>query len=129
MLSYLLAPSNFFFLKGIFVGFDMVTCGALALLLMRKGLDPRRVVIYAWCPLPIVEFATQGHLDAATITFTVLTVLSAASNRRGALESLTVFHLEETTNPSRALWPPQRHVNQPPVWCRCWKGRFSQSAR
>src|SRR5258708_5757364 len=68
----------------------MVTCGALALLLMRKGLDPRRVVIYAWCPLPIVEFAIQGHLDAATITFTVLAVLSATSNRRGA-RALTGF--------------------------------------
>jgi Glycosyltransferase family 87 len=90
VLSYLLAPSNLFFLKGIFVGFDMVTCGALALLLMRKGLDPRRVVIYAWCPLPIVEFAIQGHLDAATITFTVLAVLSATSNRRGA-RALTGF--------------------------------------
>ena len=90
VLSYLLAPSNLFFLKGIFVGFDMVTCGALALLLMRKGLDPRRVVIYAWCPLPVVEFAVQGHLDAATITFTVLAVLSATSNRRGA-RALTGF--------------------------------------
>lgn len=90
VLSYLLAPSNLFFLKGIFVGFDMVTCGALALLLMRKGLDPRRVIIYAWCPLPIVEFAVQGHLDAAAITFTVLAVLSATSNRRGA-RALTGF--------------------------------------
>ena len=90
VLSYLLAPGNLFFLKGIFVGFDMVTCGALALLLMRKGLDPSRVVIYAWSPLPVVEFAIQGHLDAATITFTVLAVLSAMSNRRGA-RALTGF--------------------------------------
>src|SRR5207253_170531 len=71
-------------LKGIFVGFDLATCGVLALLLTRKGLDPRRVIIYAWCPLPIVEFALSGHIDAATITFTVLAVLCATSNRRGA---------------------------------------------
>ncbi len=84
VLSYLLAPSNLFVLKGIFVGFDMLTCGALALLLARRGLDPRRVIIYAWCPLPIVEFAIQGHVDVVTLTLTVLPVLAATSTMRGA---------------------------------------------
>ena len=90
VLSYLLAPSNVFFLKGIFVGFDMLTCGVLALFLTRKGLDPRRAIIYAWCPLPIVEFAMQGHLDAAPITFTVLALLCATS-KRPAARALTGF--------------------------------------
>ncbi len=84
VVSYLLAPSNLFMLKGIFVVFDIVTCGALALLLARRGLDPRRVILYAWCPLPIVEFALQGHVDVITLTFTVLAVLAATSSRRGA---------------------------------------------
>jgi hypothetical protein len=84
LLSYLLAPSNLPFLKGIFLVFDMATCGALAVLLARRGLDPRRVIIYAWCPLPIVEFALEGHLDALTITFMVLAVLCASSTKRGA---------------------------------------------
>jgi len=83
ILSYLLAPSNLYFLKGIFIVFDMVTCGALALLLKRKGLDPRRVIIYAWCPLPIVEFAIQGHVDVITLTFTILAVVSTANTRPG----------------------------------------------
>jgi len=83
VLSYLLAPSNLFVLKSIFVAFDMVTCGALALLLAHRGLDPRRVILYAWCPLPIVEFAIQGHVDVITLAFTVLAVLSATSNWHG----------------------------------------------
>ncbi|HKF37422.1 MAG TPA: glycosyltransferase 87 family protein [Ktedonobacteraceae bacterium] len=78
VLSYLLAPSNLYFLKGIFLSFDMVTCMALLVLLKRKGLDQRRVIIYAWCPLPIVEFAIQGHVDVITLLFTLLAVLSAA---------------------------------------------------
>jgi Glycosyltransferase family 87 len=82
-LSYLLAPSNLFALKSIFVAFDMITCGALALLLARRGLDPRRVILYAWCPLPIVEFALQGHVDVITVMFTVLAVLAATSSRPG----------------------------------------------
>ena len=84
LLSYLLAPSNLFFLKGIFIVFDMVTCGALALLLRQKNSDPRRAIIYAWCPLPIVEFALQGHVDVITITFTILAVLCATATWRGS---------------------------------------------
>src|SRR5258708_5554072 len=79
LLSYVLAPANLFFLKGIFLVFDMVTCMALLVLLKRKRLDQRRVLLYAWCPLPIVEFAIQGHVDVITLTFTLLAVLSAAS--------------------------------------------------
>ena len=77
ILSYLLAPSNLYVLKGIFMLFDMATCGALALFLHRHGLDPRRAILYAWCPLPIIEFAIQGHLDVITLTFTGLALLSA----------------------------------------------------
>lgn len=84
LVSYLLAPANLYFLKGIFLIFDMVTCIALIVLLGRKGLDQRRFILYAWCPLPIVEFAIQGHVDVITLTFTILAVLSASNrNVRG----------------------------------------------
>src|SRR5258708_127653 len=72
LLSYLIAPSNLFVLKAIFLLFDLVTCLGLIYLLVRRGLDPARVIIYAWCPLPIIEFAIQGHLDVITLTFTIL---------------------------------------------------------
>jgi hypothetical protein len=84
LLSYLMAPGNLVVLKGIFMGFEMVTCGALAFLLWRKGLDMSRCIIYAWCPLPIIEFAIQGHLDVTTITFTVLALICAGSQWRGS---------------------------------------------
>ncbi|MBV9232160.1 MAG: DUF2029 domain-containing protein [Chloroflexi bacterium] len=96
LLSYLIAPSNLFVLKGIFIAFDLVTCGALALLLRYRGLDPSRVIIYAWCPLPIVEFAIQGHLDAITLMFMALALLSALSNRRG-MRVLTGFLIAMAT--------------------------------
>ncbi len=84
LVSYLLAPGNLYLLKGIFIGFDMLTCVALMLVLKKRGLDPRRVVIYAWCPLPIVEFAIQGHVDVITVPFLLLSVLCALSTHRGA---------------------------------------------
>jgi hypothetical protein len=78
LVSYLLAPANLSFLKGLFVVFDMVTCVALIVLLGRKGLDQRRVILYAWCPLPIIEFAIQGHVDVITLTFTILAILATS---------------------------------------------------
>jgi Glycosyltransferase family 87 len=84
LLSYLAAPSNLIVLKGVFIGFDMITCAVLAFMLYRQGQDPSRCIIYAWCPLPIVEFAIQGHLDATTITFSLLALLVASMQWRGS---------------------------------------------
>jgi hypothetical protein len=84
LLSYLIAPSNLVVLKSIFVLLDLITCGALAYLLTRRGLDPRRVILYAWCPLPIAEFAMQGHLDTIAILFSLLAVISNLSTKRGS---------------------------------------------
>jgi len=81
LLSYLLAADNLYFLKGLFVIFDMITCIALIVLLGRKGFDQRRVILYAWCPLPIIEFALEGHVDVITLTFTILAILSASNHR------------------------------------------------
>lgn len=81
LLSYLLAPSSLFFFKGILVLCELATCVVLARLLIRKGLDPARSILYAWCPLPIVEFAIQGHLDALTVTLVILIVLCGTSER------------------------------------------------
>ncbi|HEY0753158.1 MAG TPA: glycosyltransferase 87 family protein [Ktedonobacteraceae bacterium] len=89
-LSYLLVPSSLFFLKGVFMFFDLLGCLLLTLLLVRRGLDPARVLLYAWSPLPIVEFALEGHLDGVAIAFSLLAVLSASSlNWRG--RTLTGF--------------------------------------
>ena len=99
-LSYLLAPSNLFALKGLFVVYDMVTCGALTWLLARKGLDPRRVILYGWCPLPIIEYALQGHVDLLTIMLTFLSVLCAYSTRAWC-----------TCADRGADWPGNAHEN------------------
>lgn len=82
VLGYLLSPTSVLGLKIIFVLCDLVTCAALIALLIRKGRDPRYALLYAWSPLPIVEFAMQSHIDATTVTFTVLAVLCAVSSKR-----------------------------------------------
>ena len=96
LLSYLIVPSSLYFLKIIFVLFDLASCVILIKLLARKGLDPARVLLYAWCPLPIVEFALQGHVDVLTITFTLLAVFTA-NDRRWRGRALTGFFVGMAT--------------------------------
>ncbi|WP_165423072.1 glycosyltransferase 87 family protein [Ktedonosporobacter rubrisoli] len=81
LLGYLLSSTSLLGLKTVFLVCDLATSLALALLLIRKQLDPRKAVIYAWCPLPLVEFAVEGHVDVLVVMFTVLTLLCASSNR------------------------------------------------
>ncbi len=115
VVGYWLSSTNLLGLKGLFIACDMVTCGALAWLLSKKGLDARRVIIYAWCPLPIVEFALEGHLDVLVVMFTVLAVLSATivgtNGRRGRLIASTASaeRSEARFNPSA---PPAGCIHQ-----------------
>lgn len=47
------------------VAFEVLAIWAIFWLLRAYGLPPERVIIYAWHPLPIWEFAAAGHIDAA----------------------------------------------------------------
>jgi hypothetical protein len=80
LISYLLAPENLVFFKCILLLCEVVSTGTIAFLLLRKGCDPARCILYGWAPLPIIEFAIQGHLDAITVTLMLLTVLAAQSS-------------------------------------------------
>ncbi len=82
ILGYLLDAHSLLGIKSLFLVFDMISCGALTWLLAHKNLDLRRVIIYAWCPLPIIEFAIEGHVDVLTVTFIVLSILNATSTSR-----------------------------------------------
>jgi hypothetical protein len=96
LVSYLLGGSSLTLLKTIFLLFDMATCIFLALLLKQRGLDMRRVLLYAWCPLVTVELVMQGHVDVLTITFSVLAILCTANPRRG-FRILTGFFVAMAT--------------------------------
>jgi len=59
-------------MKATLLAFELA--GALLLLrLLRDWRLPReRILIYAWHPLPLWEFAGSGHVDAAIVTFVAL---------------------------------------------------------
>lgn len=55
---------------------------ALVALLRRRHADPRRVLLYVWNPLAIVETAGSGHIDALAVMLTVLSLCFALAGRR-----------------------------------------------
>ena len=58
--------------KAAMVFFDCASIGILLHLLAAAGLPLERILIYAWHPLALWEFAGSGHVDAAVTTFVVL---------------------------------------------------------
>ena len=64
------------------IAFEAVTVLALMALLDHDGRPAARVLIYAWHPLTIWEFAGTGHIDAAAIALTTLAMLAAVRDRR-----------------------------------------------
>lgn len=63
---------------------EVATFVLLVRLLAFEGLPLARVLVYAWHPLPIWEFAGSGHIDAILVTFCVA-ALWALRRKRGGL--------------------------------------------
>lgn len=64
------------------VGFEALAIGCVLALLARAGLPLAWVLIYAWNPLPVWEFAGNGHVDAASIGLIAAAWLVAALGPR-----------------------------------------------
>ncbi len=67
------------------VGFEALAALCLAGLLRRLGLPFGRLLIYAWNPLPVWEFAGNGHLDAMVVGFSAAALLASAQRRRAVV--------------------------------------------
>jgi hypothetical protein len=98
-------------MKAAMAGFDILAIACLAALLRDMHRSRAALLIYAWCPLPIWEFAGSGHIDAAASGLLVLSLLLAARGRHVplgitlTLATLTKF-LPGVVLP--AFWRPGR---------------------
>ena len=86
---------------------DLVAIWAIYRWLAAAGAPTSRVLIYAWHPLPLWEFAGMGHIDAAGVALIALALLAAETGRQGwagaalAAAGLTKYYLVLFTP---ALW-------------------------
>lgn len=67
----------------IMTAFDLATIALVIAWLAADGQPRERVLIYAWHPLPVWEFASQGHIDSAATALMMLAVLQVARGRQG----------------------------------------------
>jgi alpha-1,6-mannosyltransferase len=67
-------------MKATMVGFEAVAVWAIIQLLVSLGLPRQRVLIYAWHPMAVWEFAGSGHLDAIAIALVALALLARRKN-------------------------------------------------
>jgi alpha-1,6-mannosyltransferase len=59
-------------MKATMLAFELITILLLLRLLMLFALPRERILIYAWHPLLLWEFAGSGHIDAAVLSFVTL---------------------------------------------------------
>ena len=72
-------------MKAAMIAFEAVAVWALVQLLASFGFARQRVLIYAWHPLAIWEFAGSGHADAMAIALIALALL--ARRRQSAIST------------------------------------------
>jgi hypothetical protein len=65
------------------LGFEALGIGCLLALLARAKLPQARILIYAWNPLVLWSFASDGHVDAMTVGLLGLGLLLRLRNRQG----------------------------------------------
>lgn len=65
------------------LGFEALGMGAMLFLLPLAGLPRSRILLYAWNPLPLWSFASDGHVDAIAVGFLGLALLLRARHRDG----------------------------------------------
>ena len=64
-------------MKAAMVAFEGLAVWAILQLLAARGLPRARILLYAWHPLPLWEFARSGHVDIVAIAFLLLAFLAA----------------------------------------------------
>ncbi len=101
----LVFPSSPLTMQLIMVGFDLLVAALVLRLLKLAQLPTKRVLLYLWNPLVIVEIAHGAHLDALMMALT-MAALVATFERRGGLSGPVLLALATLTRPLPVLVLP-----------------------
>lgn len=98
------AMGNIFGMKLLLVLLDLSSCALILRLLGNLHLSRSNAVLYAWHPLPIIEIAASGHIDAAALFFTFLTFVCLLAGK--PLSHSEAYSPDKTTREiSSSSWP------------------------
>lgn len=82
-LCHAIAPGSVWVMKLLIVLFDLAICWMLIWALRALGRSPHEVLLYAWNPLVIKEYAGSGHLDPLMISLMVFAFLAYLRQQHG----------------------------------------------
>jgi alpha-1,6-mannosyltransferase len=75
-------------MKLVMLGCDLITIFGLLRLLRLAERPAEQVLLYAWAPMPVWEFAGNGHVDALAAALVTLALLAGARARQGLAGAL-----------------------------------------
>lgn len=69
-------------MKAVLIGMDMLLIALMLHLAATLAVPRRRIILYAWHPLPILEIASSGHIDGAglMVLFGVICLITLKTN-------------------------------------------------
>jgi len=115
-LSNRLAPASVFVWKLLIVLADLGTCWVVLSLFVAQGLPRAAVILYAWNPLVIKEFAGSGHIDAVMMFLMMLALLFLVQKRQTAALGALAFSILAKIG-SAALGVLFLRHTRPVLWC------------
>ncbi len=126
-LTALLLPKSPLSFQVVMTLLELAAAWGIMVLLRLVGIPDRRIIVWLWNPLVVIEIAHAAHLDAIMIALTVAALLATfhprvANGRRGGLASPVLLGLATLTRPIPVLLTPVL------FWTWNWTQRITYAA-
>jgi hypothetical protein len=72
LIGYIISGESVWGLKIVYLICEIITLIFLLKLLRLKKINPGYIILYAWLPIPIMEYFINTHIDAVGIAFFIL---------------------------------------------------------
>jgi hypothetical protein len=80
--GYAISGENVYGYKLLLFIFELITLFSIYLLIKKLGVDRKYLLLYALCPLPIIQFAVDAHVDGFGLPFLILSLLFYLNNKK-----------------------------------------------
>jgi len=80
-IGYLISGENLWGLKIIYLISELITLIFILKLLKLKNINSNYVILYAWLPIPVMEYFINAHIDVMGISFLVLFLYNLEKGR------------------------------------------------
>jgi Gpi18-like mannosyltransferase len=80
--GYSISGENVYGYKLLLFVFELITIFSIYLLIKKLGLERKFILLYALCPLPIIQFSLDAHVDGFGLPFLILSLLFYLNNKK-----------------------------------------------